>query len=142
VSAVAALAATLALGLAACGSDDDSTGPSATGSTELEITLDPDGAGGEPAREQQLSCPGDDAPACEAVAGLPSDPTAPVPPQTACTEIYGGPDTLAIEGTLRGEQVDAQFTRANGCEIERFDRFVGVLTELFPDYEPGAALSP
>ena len=31
-----------------------------------------------------------------------------------------------------------RFTRANGCEIDRFDRITPLLRELFPDYEPGA----
>jgi hypothetical protein len=38
--------------------------------------------------------------------------------------------------------VDATLTRANGCEIERFDRFAELLAQLFPDYEPGASLGP
>ena len=62
-------------------------------------------------------------------------------PGPACTEIYGGPDTLSIKGTIDGEPVDATFTRANGCEIERFDRFAELLKELFPDYRPGAAIT-
>ena len=59
-------------------------------------------------------------------------------PDTACTEIFGGPDTLSLEGTIEGEDVDVDLTRANGCEIERFDAAVPLLQALFPDYEPGA----
>ena len=53
---------------------------------------------------------------------------------------YGGPDVLKVEGTLNGGTIDATFTRANGCEIDRFDRFVPLLQELFPDYQPGGAI--
>ena len=62
--------------------------------------------------------------------------------QTPCTEIFGGPDIATIQGTLRGEPVEAELTRANGCEIERFDRFTPMLRELFPGYRPGSALAP
>ncbi len=140
----AALAFLGCLALAGCGDDgaadsaDDGEGDAAT---ELTVAVDPDGQGGEAALEASVSCPGGDAPACDALAALQPDPAAPVPAQTACTEIYGGPDTLAIEGTIGGEPVDATLTRANGCEIERFDRFAKLLKQLFPDYEPGSAIT-
>ena len=141
---VAALATALALGLAACGSDasDDTSADTNTAATELTLTLDPDGSAGEDAIQATVSCPGDAAAVCDAVAALPAQPTDPVPPETACTEIFGGPDTLKIEGTLRGERVSAHLTRVNGCEIDRFDRFTDLLAALFPDYRPGASLQP
>jgi hypothetical protein len=126
--------------LTGCGSDGQVADQAPA--TDLTVTLDADGNGGDDALVETVTCPGGEAAVCEAVAALPNDPTAPVPPQTACTEIYGGPDTLAIEGTLRGQAVDAEFTRANGCEIDRFDRFAALLTALVPDYKPGASLSP
>jgi hypothetical protein len=131
------LAAAAAL-LAGCGDDDQPADEGAL--TEVTVTLDADGEGGSEPLVEKVSCPGGEAAVCAAVLDLPAAPVAPVPPQTACTEIFGGPDTFGIEGTLRGEQVDAEFTRANGCEIDRFDRFVPMLTELFPDYEPGGSL--
>ena len=87
-----------------------------------------------------LSCPGGGGPACDAVAALPPNPAADVPANAACTEIYGGPDTLALMGQINGELVNAQLNRGNGCEIERFERFVPLLTALFPDYKPGQAI--
>jgi hypothetical protein len=33
-------------------------------------------------------------------------------------------------------------TRANGCELDRFDEFVARLDELYPDYKPGGSLAP
>jgi hypothetical protein len=45
-----------------------------------------------------------------------------VPPDAACTEIYGGPQTALVTGRLRGARVRAQFDRHNGCEIARWNR--------------------
>ena len=47
---------------------------------------------------------------------------APVPPDMACTEIYGGPQKARVVGTVSGRRVWATFTRENGCEIARWDR--------------------
>lgn len=142
--ALLALAAGL---IAGCGSEDGSTTtdaaapPADSGSeTQFVVTLDPDGKGGDPALEQIVTCPGSGTEVCDAVAALPPDPAAEVPPNAACTEIYGGPDTLALQGQINGELVDAHLNRSNGCEIERFERFVPLLKALFPDYEPGQAL--
>jgi hypothetical protein len=140
---VAALAATLAFVLGGCGSGSATTSaPADPAAAELMLTLDADGSGPGAAVEATVSCPDSSAAACRAVAALPPDPTAPVPADTACTEIYGGPDTLKVDGTLGGKPVSGEFTRANGCEIDRFDRFDGLLSALFPDYRPGASLSP
>ena len=79
---------------------------------------------------------------CGELADLSTDDLEPVPDNVACTEIYGGPDVLTVEGLLEGDEVRAEFTRANGCEIERFDRWVPLLQEVFPGYEPGAQLAP
>jgi hypothetical protein len=45
----------------------------------------------------------------------------PLPPDTICTQIYGGPQTARVHGRLRGRPVDARFSRTNGCEIHRWD---------------------
>jgi hypothetical protein len=139
--AAAALAA--AVLVSGCGGDDTSESEPVE-TTELTITLDADGDGSDKPTAAEVSCPAANAPpeACRLVEELPDDATAPVPADTPCTEIYGGPDVVTVTGTLHGEQVDAEFTRANGCEIERFDRFVPLLATVFPEYEPGASLAP
>ncbi len=43
------------------------------------------------------------------------------PTQRACTEIYGGPDTATITGTLDGAAVDTVVDRTNGCGIAEWD---------------------
>jgi hypothetical protein len=43
------------------------------------------------------------------------------PADRMCTEIYGGPQTAAVTGTLAGAPVEAALSRTNGCEIGRWD---------------------
>ena len=50
------------------------------------------------------------------------DPFAPVPEGTACTQIYGGPEIADVSGTFNGKPVDTQFSRGNGCELERWKK--------------------
>jgi hypothetical protein len=137
-----AAALCVAAGLAAfgCGEDEsgDAASPSPSAGTELTITLDADGPGGAPPRAEELSCAGP----CPALGGLEPADLEPVPGDVACTEIFGGPDTVTIEGEIGGEPVDAKLTRANGCEIERFDQATPLLRSLFPGYEPGESLMP
>ena len=118
---------------------DGGGGPSAP--TSLTITLDRDGVeGSQPPERKELDCDGGDEPACAALEGVTAADVAPVPPDTPCTEIYGGPDEVQVTGTLNGEAVDETLTRANGCEIERFDALAPALRELYPGYTPGEAL--
>jgi len=148
----AALVAAVVLAAAAgCGGDDDSSAsgggygaPRGGDGTELTVTLYPEGPqAGEP-RTAEVACRAgtSDAEACDAIEALPDGAAEPVPAGVACTEIYGGPDLVRLEGTLDGEEVDAELIRENGCEIDRFERFTPLLRALFPGYEPGAALRP
>lgn len=54
-------------------------------------------------------------------------PFASVREGSVCTFLYGGPATARVTGQWRGERVDAEFNRDNGCEISRWDRLVPVL---------------
>lgn len=45
----------------------------------------------------------------------------PVPMDTACTQLWGGPQTAHVTGTLDGQAVDATFSRSDGCQIARWD---------------------
>jgi hypothetical protein len=58
------------------------------------------------------------------------DAFAPVPDGSVCTLQYGGPATAHVTGRWAGRPVDATFERSNGCEIERWDRFVPLLPEV------------
>ncbi|MGK5734189.1 SSI family serine proteinase inhibitor [Streptomyces sp. URMC 124] len=55
------------------------------------------------------------------------DPFAPVPEDSVCTMIYGGPQRAKVTGRWAGRPVKAEFTRKNGCEIDRWDRFSSLL---------------
>ncbi|WP_335932581.1 SSI family serine proteinase inhibitor [Streptomyces sp. PTD5-9] len=94
--------------------------PSAEGTFELEC--DPVG-GSHPAAEH----------ACERLAQLAgegADPFAPVPRGAMCTQQYGGPAGARVTGTWRGRHVDAAFSRADGCEISRWNKLRPVLPNV------------
>ncbi len=131
----AAVLALVALALAGCGGADDAV--DAAGPTALEITLWPAGEGQGVAITATVACdpPAGDLPdpaaACAALAAE-ADALDPVPPDTACTLLYGGPEQARITGTLDGEPVEAVLSRVDGCQIDRWER----LLPLLPAYEP------
>ena len=96
--------------------------------SSLRITVWPDGqAAGKPVERWRLSCNplGGSVPhgdrACYLLATL-SRPFAPVPPDVACAEVYGGPQVAHVVGSVRGRRVDATFRRTDGCQIARWNR--------------------
>ncbi|HYH61686.1 MAG TPA: hypothetical protein VD766_07455 [Solirubrobacterales bacterium] len=127
-----------------CGDEDAPTsGDSlAGGDVAITVTLDPDGADGPEAEmSQEVNCDDGSADAaCLAVADLEASDFDPPSADQACTELFGGPDIATIQGEINGEEVDAELTRSNGCEIERFDGAVPLLQALFEDYQPGGAI--
>ena len=143
VLALRALIAAAAILVAGCGEDDSQTDEAQVPMrTDLHVTLDPDGPESptEPLVDDVSCDEGETGRVCRAAEELEPSDLEPVPPDVACTQIYGGPDQVTIEGTLRGEAVDATLTRANGCEIERFEQALPLVQSLFPDYTPGASL--
>lgn len=46
----------------------------------------------------------------------------PVPRDSMCTMVYGGPQRATVTGTWKGVKVKASFNRSNGCEIARWER--------------------
>jgi hypothetical protein len=46
----------------------------------------------------------------------------PVPEDSVCTEIYGGPQRARVVGIVAGKRVWVTFNRTNGCHIHRWDR--------------------
>jgi hypothetical protein len=114
----------LVASLTACGSSSSGGGDDGT---SLTITYWPTGAEGGESESWTLACdpaggtlpdPDD---ACERLADGGSELFDPVPPNSACTEIYGGPQVAQADGTVDGEPVSASFNRTNGCEISRWD---------------------
>ena len=104
------------------GSDKAATGPTA----DLQISVSIRGSEA-PTKMWTLRCPDgggtlpDADEACRKLGEL-DDPFAPVSADTACTQVYGGPQIADVSGTYNGEPVDTQFSRGNGCEIERWDK--------------------
>jgi hypothetical protein len=78
--------------------------------TTYELTCDP--AGGDHPQPQQ---------ACDAIADAAPDVFDPVPADQACAQLYGGPQVATITGTFDGQDVDASFSRKDGCEVDRWD---------------------
>jgi hypothetical protein len=103
-------------------------------STSLHITAWPNGQGHTPKRTYTLTCAplGGTLPhrvsACAKLSGLKA-PFAPTPEQTACTQIYGGPQEALVVGRFRGTLIRAHFSRKDGCEIGRWTR----VQFLFPN---------
>jgi hypothetical protein len=106
--------AALAL-LAGCGEDEEqpAAAPTPAGLAELTVTVEDKSA------DVRCNAP-EDSEVCRAVAKLKPETFAPTPRDVACTQQYGGPETATVTGTLRGETIDAKFSRENGCEIARW----------------------
>lgn len=128
--------------LAGCGDDagdseTDAGAPVATSPAEpvtsLTVTLDP--GEGAPTEEWTLTCdppagthPDPEA-ACTTLDDMDPSVMEPVPPDQMCTQVYGGPQTATVSGTWNGDRVVAEFSRQNGCEIDRWDAVVDLLVK-------------
>ena len=139
-AAVAALALVAMLG--ACGDGDDPEGgpPTVTkpgGAIELTVVYD-DGAGtkttgaltcrdGDQRAEGALKGRASPSELCSQARGLADLLTTQPERNRACTQIYGGPETAHVTGTIDGRKVDRRFARTNGCEIADFMRAAGLL---------------
>jgi hypothetical protein len=101
---------------------------SSAGTTALRIVYYEDGAEPETRIVYTLRCDpvGGNHPkrtaACRELRRLGWRTLRPVPPDLACTEIYGGPSTAIVAGAIDGRRVWAKLRRTNGCEIDRWNR--------------------
>jgi hypothetical protein len=153
-----ALALSLTIGVAACGSDDSDTSPG----TSDDVQTPADGSGVDiggglvigtitvkvthPDAEDvvyEIGCLGDAFPVTPEVAGIAGDVacerlsdqavidrlTNGVPEDRVCTEIFGGDDVATITGELDGKAVDATIDRTNGCGIDDWDT---LLADVLP----------
>jgi hypothetical protein len=95
--------------------------------TQIRIAFRPDGSATVPRVVWTLRCdpPGGTHPtpavACRRLLAAGRQAFLPIPPDTACTEIYGGPQTAVVSGTVAGAGVWTKLRRDNGCEIARWD---------------------
>ena len=139
--AAAALAGLAATVLGACGEADEPaaqrTATTAGKAIELTVVFD-DGSGRK--TTGTLTCRGADRRAAGALDGRASAAelcaqargnaellTSQPDKRRACTQIYGGPETAVVTGTIDGDKVDRRFTRTNGCEIADFRRAAALL---------------
>ena len=107
----------LALVLAACGEDTE-TPAAAPGAGATALRVDVTKAG-EPAT---YTC-GDDCDEGAAAAVIEEARNT----MRACTEVYGGPETAHVTGTLGGDPVDVEITRSNGCGIADYQALFAAL---------------
>ena len=133
-----------AAALGGCGEDDEPPArPAATTTTssaagiELKVEYD-DGAGerrtgelicraGEVRASGNLYSGRQPAALCSQARELTELLTTPPDTDRMCTQIYGGPETARVTGTINGKKVDRRFTRTNGCEIADFTAAAGLL---------------
>ncbi|QBI51903.1 Subtilisin inhibitor-like protein 1 [Streptomonospora litoralis] len=50
-----------------------------------------------------------------------------VPENSPCTFIYGGPQVARVQGHVGGESIDTELTKADGCEMQRYEDLGAVL---------------
>lgn len=128
------LVAPMVLCLAGCAggaaSPDPSATPSAAPGSELTVIVD-NGKGEKTTWRLTCDPAGGDHPdssgACSALETQAAKALPPVSPGKACTELYGGPQTATITGTWRGQKVDSDLSRTNGCEIARWEALKAVV---------------
>lgn len=125
---VVALACLTAIAAAGCGASDEESASVPPRLADLTVTVDPDGTGAKKARRSVVQCDSAaDSRACRQLADIKPKTFQPVSGKIACTELYGGPQVATVKGTLRGETIDAKFSRVNGCEISRWNDAAGLL---------------
>ncbi|MCT4357263.1 subtilase-type protease inhibitor [Streptomyces sp. Je 1-79] len=95
----------------------------ADGSFTLECDGDRAGGGNHPAAERACA-------RLDGYAKAGEDPFAPVAEDRLCSLQHGGPALAHITGQWQGRTVDARFSRAGGCEIERWTNLEPVLPHV------------
>ena len=108
--------------IAACGEGDDEAAAPSGSLADLTVEVDPDGSDPEKAKSATVQCDApQDSELCEAVDALDPKVFEPTAGNVACTQQFGGPETAKVTGTFKGDEVDAEFGRQNGCEIARWE---------------------
>ena len=65
--------------------------------------------------------------ACRELAKLGWQAFKPLPKDTACAELYGGPQLAVVRGRIDGRAIWVKLTRVDGCQIERWGRVPSLL---------------
>ena len=96
--------------------------------TALTLTYWPNGPSGAAKKTWRLRCNpaggtlAQPALACRRLADGGRKLFARVPKNVVCAQIYGGPQTARVVGTLEGKRIAAAFDCSDGCEIARWSR--------------------
>lgn len=138
IAVAASLLLVAGCGTTGAGEDVTTTEPTANGGVttdpKTKLTVEVRTAPGRGERTYTLLCdpPGGRHPepeaACRTLTRM-KHPFVPVPPDAVCTQIYGGPQTATVTGTLSGKPVEARFSRTDGCQIARWDDHAALLVE-------------
>jgi hypothetical protein len=123
--------------LSSCGGDDSGDERSSGsqndgGGSAVQLSIRADDGRGRVEKatlecdEERAEAPGlsgrDPAKLCRLARRLRSSLASEPDPRRACTQLYGGPETARIRGTIEGREVDRRLSRTNGCEIADWDR--------------------
>ncbi|WP_046469226.1 SSI family serine proteinase inhibitor [Allosalinactinospora lopnorensis] len=120
------------------GGEGDSDGAAPETELTIELSLDEEaGAGETPEGFEEgtwtLTCSpaGGDHPdpeaACADLEEAGEEAFEEIPDDQVCTEIYGGPETARVSGHVGGTEVDTEFNKSGGCEIDRYKEMGAVL---------------
>jgi hypothetical protein len=101
--------------VAGCGEDEETPASSQAPYADLTVTVND----GDPGNVR-CDTP-EDSEVCSALGDIDPKTFEPIPGNQACTQQYGGPETATVKGTLDGKEIDAKFSRENGCEIARWE---------------------
>lgn len=116
----AALLGCVAVAVAGCGGGGSSGGATAPADRLTVRRYDGERLVGTTALDCGLS-----GGACDRVAAL--LPRLAPDPSEACAQIYGGPERRVVEGVVDGRAVHVEVTRADGCQIARYDLLAAAL---------------
>jgi hypothetical protein len=100
----------------------------ATPRTSLLITFWPEGRDAGSPQRWTLTCgpTGGNHPfaarACRQLEALGTAAFAPIPKDTACPQVFGGPEEALVTGRFDGRRIWARFLRRDGCETARWKR--------------------
>ena len=109
------------LALAGCGDEEERPARAPAQVSTVLVTVYPKGEDTGPIETETVSC-AEEPDRC----AVPLEPTA---PGTACTRIYGGPAVATVHGGIDGRSIDARFSMADGCEIDRWKKASALLGE-------------
>ena len=120
-----AVAAALAA-LAACGGDAGRPERPSAPTVDLVISV----TSPQEHRETRLACDANEqSRRCEAARRLAPFLAAQPPDDRICTQVYGGPETARVRGTIGNRRIDRRFSKVNGCAIADWRRAEPLLAD-------------